>query len=305
MAPWRSCSGPTSTARRRCASSRSTAARRGTRWSDLNVSSSAARRLRRRAPARRQRARAHHRHPEEHRLRLRPGRRSASTEDFGLRLARHFAGRVRLDHRRPGGDRAYGWDRIAVGGRPHDHAFTRAGGEVRTAVVTVDGDDSARARRADRPGRPEDDRLGVLGLPARPVHHAGRDRRPDPGHRGHRPLAATPAADVDWADSFAGVRPTLLETFATRRTRLALQQTLYAMGEAVLERHGPSVAEIRLSMPNKHHFLQDLIAVRAGQPDDGRLPRRRPAVRADRGHRACATTRRPAEAAWEGTPAFC
>jgi urate oxidase len=38
---------------------------------------------------------------------------------------------------------------------------------------------------------------------------------------------------------------------------LALQQTLYAMGSAVLEAH-PEIAEIRLSAPNKHHFLVDL-----------------------------------------------
>jgi urate oxidase len=36
-----------------------------------------------------------------------------------------------------------------------------------------------------------------------------------------------------------------------------LQQTLYAMGSSVLEAQ-PSVAEIRLSMPNKHHLLVDL-----------------------------------------------
>ena len=35
------------------------------------------------------------------------------------------------------------------------------------------------------------------------------------------------------------------------------QQTLYGMGEAVLEQH-PEVAEIKFSAPNKHHFLVDL-----------------------------------------------
>jgi urate oxidase len=48
----------------------------------------------------------------------------------------------------------------------------------------------------------------------------------------------------------------MLETFATKHS-LALQQTLYAMGEAVLEAR-PEVAEVRLSLPNKHHFLVDL-----------------------------------------------
>ena len=37
------------------------------------------------------------------------------------------------------------------------------------------------------------------------------------------------------------------------------------MGEAVLEQF-PDVAEIRLSMPNKHHFLQDLSAFGLDNP---------------------------------------
>jgi len=38
---------------------------------------------------------------------------------------------------------------------------------------------------------------------------------------------------------------------------LALQQTLYEMGRAVLEAYD-DVVEVRLSAPNKHHFLYDL-----------------------------------------------
>jgi urate oxidase len=71
--------------------------------------------------------------------------------------------------------------------------------------------------------------------------------------------APTLAAGLDFLDFdalFAAVRATLLETFATTHS-LALQQSLYAMGEQVLTRF-PEVAEVRLSMPNKHHFLVDL-----------------------------------------------
>ena len=38
---------------------------------------------------------------------------------------------------------------------------------------------------------------------------------------------------------------------------LALQQTLFQMGKAVLEEY-PVIAEVRLSAPNKHHFVYDL-----------------------------------------------
>ena len=61
---------------------------------------------------------------------------------------------------------------------------------------------------------------------------------------------------LDWGTSYAGVRRVLLESFA-RKHSLALQQSLYYMGEQVLESH-PEVVEIRMSMPNKHHFLVDL-----------------------------------------------
>ena len=46
------------------------------------------------------------------------------------------------------------------------------------------------------------------------------------------------------------------DTFAGHHS-LALQQTLYAMGEDVIDGQ-PEIAEIRFSMPNKHHFVVDL-----------------------------------------------
>ncbi|TMD75516.1 MAG: urate oxidase [Chloroflexi bacterium] len=60
----------------------------------------------------------------------------------------------------------------------------------------------------------------------------------------------------DWARSFGEARRLLLEAFA-RKHSLSLQQTLYAMGEAVLKAM-PEIVEIRMSMPNKHHFVVDL-----------------------------------------------
>jgi urate oxidase len=62
--------------------------------------------------------------------------------------------------------------------------------------------------------------------------------------------------DVDWDAARASVRTIMLDRFAAVHS-LSLQQTLYAMGEAVLRAH-PEIAEVRLSMPNKHHFLVDL-----------------------------------------------
>ena len=63
-------------------------------------------------------------------------------------------------------------------------------------------------------------------------------------------------AGADWSGVCASVRQTLVEQFATVHS-LALQQSLWEMGRAALAAH-PVIAEIRLSAPNKHHFLVDL-----------------------------------------------
>jgi urate oxidase len=223
-----------------------------------------------------------------------------SPERFGLRLARHFAGaydwitgaRVAVE--------SYGWDRIRVGGEPHDHAFRRDGSEVRTAVVTVDGDDvHVLAGLTD---------LVVLKTTGSEFWGFPRDRFTTLAETRDRILATAVTArwrytgtDLDFDATFDGVRTALLETFASTHS-LALQQSLYAMGEAVLERH-PEVAEIRLSMPNRHHFLQDLSAYGLDNPDVVYHADDRPygliegtVLRDD-----VAT----AEVAWRGTPGFC
>jgi len=221
-------------------------------------------------------------------------------EEFGLRLARHFAGtypwitgaRVAVE--------SYGWDRIPVGGTPHDHAFRRNGSEVRTAVVTVDGDqEHVLAGLSD---------LVVLKTTGSEFWGFPRDRYTTLAETRDRILATAVTArwrytrtDLDFADCFAGVRGALLEAFAATHS-LALQQSLYAMGEAVLERFG-EVAEVRMSMPNKHHFLQDLSAFGLDNPDVVYHADDRPygliegVVERD--------DVPPAEIAWLGTPGFC
>lgn len=227
-----------------------------------------------------------------------------SPEAFGLRLARHLAGaypwitgaRVAVE--------SYGWERIAVGGAPHDHAFRRPGGEVRTAVVTVDGEQAhVLAGLSD---------LVVLKTTGSEFWGFPRDRYTTLAETTDRILATAvtarwryAGADLAWDDLFSGVRTTLLETFAATHS-LALQQTLYAMGEAVLERF-PDVAEVRMSMPNKHHFLQDLSAFGLDN-----TPGERPVVyhADDRPYGLIegAVVRDdvpPADVAWLGTPGFC
>lgn len=94
--------------------------------------------------------------------------------------------------------------------------------------------------------RPTDDRILATSVRAR-WRHAG--------------------VGADWAESFARARATLLRVFADTHS-LALQQTLYAMGEAVLAEQGELV-EARFELPNKHHFLVDLAPY--GQDNPGEV----------------------------------
>jgi urate oxidase len=187
-----------------------------------------------------------------------------SPEEFALRLARHFAGAYAWISGARVAVESYGWARIDVGGSGHDHAFRRDGGEVRTAVVTVDG-----ARTHVLAGLTG---LTVLKTTGSEFRGFPRDRYTTLAETADRVLATDVTArwrytdlDLDFAACFDGVRTALLETFASTHS-LALQQSLYAMGEAVLEQH-TAVAEIRLSMPNKHHFLVDLSAFGLDNPD--------------------------------------
>ncbi len=223
-----------------------------------------------------------------------------SPEAFGLRLAGHFAGAYDWITGARIGIESYGWDRIAVGGQPHDHAFSRNGSEVRTAVVTVDGD------RAHVLGGLTG--LVVLKTTGSEFWGFPRDRYTTLAETRERILATAvtarwryTSADLDWDACFAGVRTALLEAFAGTHS-LALQQSLFAMGRAALERN-PDVAEIRLSLPNRHHFLQDLSAFGLDNPDVVYHADDRPYGLIE------GTVQRddvaPAPAAWEGTPGFC
>ncbi|MDQ3734126.1 MAG: urate oxidase [Actinomycetota bacterium] len=224
-------------------------------------------------------------------------------EDFAGRLARHFAGaydwmtgaRVEIEE--------YGWTNIGADGSPHDHAFTRTGGEVRTTVMTVDGDAEYVIS-------------GLTGLVVLKTTDSGfagfpRDRYTTLAETDDRILATavtarwrysgTADSHPNYDETYASIKATLLATFATGYSR-ALQQTLYAMGEAVLEGH-TQIAEIRLSMSNKHHFLSDLAPYGLDNPGVVYAVADRPYGLIE------GTVLRddvpPADVAWQATPGFC
>jgi urate oxidase len=176
-------------------------------------------------------------------------------ESYGLALARHFvadvapvaSARVEVEE--------YAWSRAEVDGEGHDHTFVRSGQEVRTAAITVSGEGEWVV------GGLKD--LTLLKSTGSEFRGFLKDEYTTLQETDDRIMATSLVArwrfgttDVAWNDVYASVKRILLREFATVHS-LALQQTLWHMGRAVLEEH-PEIVEVRLAAPNKHHFLVDL-----------------------------------------------
>jgi urate oxidase len=172
-------------------------------------------------------------------------------EDFALRLAGHFVTTQQPVTRAQVTVEEYAW--VPAGGT--GHSFARAGGEVRTATVTHDGDVATIVSGLRD--------LVLLNTKGSEFWGFARDRYTTLAETKDRILAtavnarwrhAGPAAD--WSASYQTARELLISAFAQTHS-YSLQQTLYAMGKRLLEGL-PSVAEVRLSLPNKHHFDIDM-----------------------------------------------
>jgi urate oxidase len=228
-----------------------------------------------------------------------------AVEDYALTLAGHFleaapaadGARVEVEEQT--------WERI----EDHDHAFVRAGTGIRTTVVNVEGRGADRASYVVSGIRD----LTLLKTTGSEFRGFLKDRYTTLAETDDRILATSLVARwrydqpvggdwaVEWDASFADIKALLLRTFAGLHSR-ALQQTLYAMGEAVLERH-PEVAEIRFSAPNKHHFLVDLAPFGLENPGEVFIAADRPY-----GLIEAAVVRDGASepgSAWHATPGFC
>lgn len=220
-------------------------------------------------------------------------------EEYALALARHFVhdvlpvegARVEVEE--------YGWERVVVGGREHDHTWVRTGQEVRTTVVTADADQAWVVSGLRD--------LVLLKSTGSEFHGYLVDDYTTLAETRDRVMATSLVArwryagtDVDWNASYAAVRQTLVEQFATVHS-LALQQTLWEMGKAVLEA-APQIAEMRLSAPNRHHFAVDLSPFGLDNPNEVFVAADRPY-----GLIECAVTREEAPdagLAWYTVPGF-
>lgn len=177
-----------------------------------------------------------------------------SIEAYGRALAEHFLEFAQVDGATVN-VREHGWSPIAVDGRPARDAFLRGGEGVRVATVAASrGQTTVEAGVEDLVAM-KTSRSGFSGFP--------RDRYTTLPETDDRLMATKITAiwrygspDLDFDDTFAAVRQTLLEVFADHDSP-SVQTSIWIMAKAILERH-EAVEEVRMVLPNLHHWLADL-----------------------------------------------
>jgi len=219
-----------------------------------------------------------------------------STEEFLLRLGRHFTSSFDWVTGGRWAAQEFFWDRI----QDHDHAFSRNKSEVRTAVVQIRGEEVSIVAGIED--------LTVLKSTGSEFHGFPRDKYTTLAETTDRILATDVTArwryntaEVDFDAVYTSVRALLLEGFAQTHS-LALQQTMFEMGRKVLEAH-PEIDEIKMSLPNKHHFLVDLTPFGQDNPNEVFYAADRPygLIEATIQREGAPAT----HAVWENIPGFC
>ena len=188
-----------------------------------------------------------------------------SPEEFLLRLEQHFTGGFDWVSGGRWAAEQYFWNRIS----DHDHAFAKDKSEIRTAVLV-----SEAGRQHLVSGI-----SGLTVLKSTGSEFSGfpRDRYTTLAETTDRILATdvtakwryapdTDVSSLDFNALYASARTLLLDAFANTHS-LALQQTMFEMGKAVITAH-PEIDEVRLSLPNNHHFLVDLAPFGLDNPNE-------------------------------------
>lgn len=182
-------------------------------------------------------------------------------EVLGLELAAHFTGSQPQISRARVAVSEYGWDRLGP------HSFARNGSLTRSVRVVHD-----QALGASVVSGIE--QLIVLNTTDSEFWGFPRDEYTTLAETTDRILATEVSAwwryrgvDTDWAAAFGEARQALLAAFSGTYS-YSLQQTLFAMGKRVIA-EVPAVCEVRLALPNKHHYLVDLAPF--GLANDGEV----------------------------------
>jgi urate oxidase len=175
-------------------------------------------------------------------------------ETYGRALAEHFLAIPQVS-RATVNVREHGWRPIEVGAAPALDAFVRSGEGTRVATI------SATAGGVFVEAGVED--LIVLKTTRSSFEGFPRDLYTSLADTADR-MAATKltaiwrygSPDVDAEASFEAIRTSLLETWADHDSP-SIQTSIWIMAGVILERHD-EVQEIRMVLPNLHHWLVDL-----------------------------------------------
>jgi len=176
-------------------------------------------------------------------------------EEFALALGRFFVSSQEPITRARISVEEYGWTPIGATG----YSFARTGDLVRTTTVIVDSAAGPSVVSGLRD-------LVVLNTTGSEFWGYPKDPYTTLPETKDRILATSVTASwrfrgnaiesADWAVAFAAARTTILETFAGTYT-YSLQQMLYAIGSTLLDVVA-GICEVRLALPNKHHYIVDL-----------------------------------------------
>jgi len=187
-------------------------------------------------------------------------------EVLALELARHFVDSQKAIKRARLKIEEYPWEPVGAAG----HSFARRGGMIRGTRVVHD-------KKAGTSVVSGVDGLTVLNTTRSEFWGFPRDEYTTLAETKDRVLATEVSAwwrfrsaegfdGPGWAGAFRAACGALLAAFSETYS-YSLQQTLYAMGEAVLGAL-PEVCEVRLALPNKHHFLVDLAPFGLENPNE-------------------------------------
>jgi urate oxidase len=175
-------------------------------------------------------------------------------EGYGRALAEHFLEAPQVDVASVN-VRAHHWSAIDVAGTPAPDAFVRGGEGTRLATVTATRGVTTVEAGVEDLVVMKTTRSAFTGFP--------RDRYTTLPETDDRLMATKITAiwrygshGLDFDAEFGAVRATLLEVFADHDSP-SVQTSIWIMARAMLERH-EEVEEVRMVLPNLHHWLVDL-----------------------------------------------
>ena len=180
---------------------------------------------------------------------------TGSAEAFGILLANFFAAKNAQVSQVTIELTEHAWNRIVSDGAAHPHAYISGGAEKRVATIVQNKEGVTVTAGVKE--------LLILKTTDSGFENFIRDEYTTLKETGDRIFSTKCEAvwtyeknDIDFDAQYKAIRNILLKTFAFHHS-LSVQQTLYAMGEAVLNEN-KLVKEISLIMPNKHHILFNL-----------------------------------------------